>query len=126
MNESHVLAELLGGLLVVPTGTQNNPTKQPDFPTGAPLLSGDTPQPTAPATTPSSGGTIGHYRPVPVTYMVYVTDDPLPAENDHETLAAWTPETSAMLDWLTRAEDDLHTLETTLRHLRRAVEEAVL
>jgi hypothetical protein len=121
--------------------SRNRPRKQSDSAPQAtqPHSNGDDPQRAASGTPPSAGGTSGHTRPVPCTFSLLIEnldpralttlltllDGPRPA-NDGALAPPWTPEASALLDWLTLVEDDAGTLIAHLRQLRRAVEEIAL
>ena len=88
------------------------------------------------ATCPPHGTTAASTPPLPVPCTISLTFkdltwhdvDALMAHcaNERDVTTAWTPQTSAVCDWLLCLEENLHTLETTMRHLRRAIEETAL
>ena len=116
---------------------QTDPTQQPDFPTGTPQDIGNTSQDAPPGKTGACGGTNVTHKPAPCTFSVLIEHlDPRDAlallalldgpDNDCDLPAPWTPERSALLDWLVLVDDDLRRLTTHLRQLRRALEEIAL
>ena len=102
----------------------HDPTQQPDFPTDAPARPDDTPPPAPPSQTTPAARTTVRPLPVPSTLVLRLLGPDHPG-NQPNLPAAWTPGPSAVLDWLALIDQDLRTLDTHLRQLRRAVEEVL-